>query len=290
MSDIILPNNWTVRPHQTNFGKAMLEEGKTRAVCVWHRRAGKDSASLNFTAVASHQKIATYWHMLPTAVQGRNVVWEAIDPNTGIRIIDQVWPKELRAKTNESDMKIELKNGSIWKVVGSDNYDRLVGSNPFGVVFSEYSIADPSAWNYIRPILRENGGWAIFIYTPRGKNHGHDLFEMAKGNPNWFAELLTIDDTSRQNGSPVVSAEDYREELNSGMDPLMAKQEYYCSFDAGLVIIHGIHKNQYIHSGILVLKIQRPYGLAKNLTMETQLILLTMNVAIICHLLIGSKN
>ena len=212
----------------------MIEEGKKRAVCVWHRRAGKDSASLNFTAVAAHQHVATYWHMLPTAVQGRNVVWEAIDPRTHVRIIDQVWPKELRAKTNESDMKIELKNGSIWKIVGSDNYDRLVGSNPFGVVFSEYSIADPSAWNYIRPILRENGGWAIFIYTPRGKNHGHELFEMAKGNEEWFAELLTIDDTSRQDGSPVVSQKAYQEEINSGMDPLLAKQEYYCSFDAGL--------------------------------------------------------
>lgn len=234
MSDIILPNNWTVRPHQTNFGKAMMADGKKRAVCVWHRRAGKDASSLNFTAVAAHQTVATYWHMLPTAIQGRHVVWDAIDPRTGVRTIDQVWPQELRANINNTEMKIELKNGSIWQVVGSDNYDRLVGSNPFGVVFSEYSIADPRAWDFIRPILAENGGWAIFIYTPRGKNHGYELYEMARQNPDWFAELLTIDDTERQDGTPVVSKEAYEAEIDAGMDPLLAKQEYYCSFDAGL--------------------------------------------------------
>ncbi len=234
MSEISLPNEWSSRPHQIPFMKALLEDGKKRAVCVWHRRAGKDSSSLNYTAVAAHQTIATYWHMLPTAIQGRHVVWDAIDPRTGIRTIDQVWPKELRKSINNTEMKIELKNGSIWQVVGSDNYDRLVGSNPFGVVFSEYSIADPAAWNYIRPILKENGGWAIFIYTPRGKNHGHELFEMAKGNPNWFAEILTIEDTERQDGTPVVSEQNFQEELDDGMDLLLAKQEYYCSFDAGL--------------------------------------------------------
>lgn len=234
MSDIILPNNWAVRPHQTNFGRAMVNEGKKRAVCVWHRRAGKDSSSLNFTAVAAHQKVAAYWHMLPTALQGRKVIWDAIDPRTGIKSIDQAFPKELRKRINNTEMKIDFKNGSLWQVVGSDNYDSLVGANPYGVIFSEYSIADPRAWDFIRPILKENGGWAIFIYTPRGKNHGYDLYKMAKGNPDWFCELLTIDNTYRNDGTPVFTQQDYQEEINDGMEPLLAKQEYYCSFDAGL--------------------------------------------------------
>lgn len=234
MSDISLPYNWAVRPHQEKFGKAMMLEGKKRAVCVWHRRAGKDSASINFTAVSAHQKVATYWHMLPTAVQGRKVVWDAIDPRTGTRTIDQAFPKELRSNINNTEMKIELKNGSVWQVVGSDNYDNLVGSNPYGVIFSEYSVADPRAWDFIRPILVENEGWAIFIYTSRGKNHGHDLYEMAKNNDDWFAELLTIEDTQRADGSPVITQKQYQAEIDSGMDLQLARQEYYCSFDAGL--------------------------------------------------------
>jgi phage terminase large subunit len=233
MADIVLPNQWTVRPHQTNFMNA-LYAGVKRALCVWHRRAGKDSASLNFTCVEAHRKIANYWHMLPTAVQGRHVVWDAVDPQTGVRVIDQVFPKEIRKATNNTEMKIELKCGSTWQVVGSDNYDRLVGANPYGVVFSEYSIADPRAWDFIRPILAENGGWAVFIYTPRGKNHGHDLYQMAKDNPRWFCEMLTIDDTERNNGNPVITVQQYEEEIEDGMDRQLALQEFYCSFDAGL--------------------------------------------------------
>ena len=173
--------------------------------------------------------------MLPTQTQARKVVWDNIDPHTGIRVIDQVFPSSIRKATNQTEMKIELKCGSMWQCVGSDNYDALVGTAPFGVVFSEYAVADPAAWDFIRPILLENGGWAIFIYTPRGKNHGYDLYEIARKNPNWYCELLTIEDTERSPGVRVFSDEDYQEELDSGMDPLLAQQEYYCSFDAGLV-------------------------------------------------------
>ena len=64
------------------------------------------------------------------------------------------------------------------------------------MVFSEYAVSKPEAWTHIvEPMLLENGGWAIFPYTPRGKNHGKTLFDMARKNPNWFAEILTVDDT-----------------------------------------------------------------------------------------------
>lgn len=231
---IVLPNLWRARPHQVPFMSA-LASGVKRAVCVWHRRAGKDSASLNFECVEAHRVIANYWHMLPTAVQGRKVVWDAIDPRTGVRVINQVFPPEIRKSINNTEMKIELTCGSTWEVVGSDNYDRLVGANPYGVVFSEYSIADPRAWDFIRPILVENGGWAVFIYTPRGKNHGNDLYQMALNNPDWFCELLTIEDTERNDHSPVITRQQYQDEIDAGMDPQLAMQEFYCSFDAGLM-------------------------------------------------------
>jgi len=204
-----------------------------RAVEVWHRRCGKDSASLQLMSIASQRRIGTYWTMLPTLVQARRVIWDGIDKQ-GRRMIDQAFPKELRASVNNSEMKIEFKNGSIWQCVGSDNYDALVGTNPVGVVFSEYSIADPRAWDFIRPILAENDGFAVFIYTPRGKNHGHTLYEMAKNNPKWHSSLLTIEDTYRDDGTHVITQEMYQDEIDAGMDPQLALQEFYCSFDAGL--------------------------------------------------------
>lgn len=168
-----------------------------------------------------------YWHMLPEAKQGRKVVWDGIDIQ-GRRIIEQVFPWELRARTNSVDMKIELKCGSLWQVVGSDNYNSLVGANPVGIVFSEFSVAKPSAWDFLRPILRENGGWAIFIYTPRGRNHGYDLYQTAQA-AGWFCETLTVDDTG------IVSPEAIEEERRTGMRAEMIEQEYFCSFDSANV-------------------------------------------------------
>jgi phage terminase large subunit len=133
-------------------------------------------------------------------------------------------------------MSIKFKNGSTWNVVGSDNYDSLVGSPPIGVVFSEWALAKPEAWAYLRPILAENDGWAIFIYTPRGPNHGLDIYNLAKTSPSWFGELLTVEDTG---AIPMDRLLNERKELLAEWGPEMGEaiyqQEYYCSFEAAVV-------------------------------------------------------
>lgn len=170
-------------------------------------------------------RVGLYWHMLPTYAQAKKVIWKGID-KYGRRIVDQAFPAEMVATKNESDMSLELKNGSIFQVVGSDSYNSLVGSNPIGCIFSEYSISDPSAWDFIRPILRENDGFACFIFTPRGRNHGFKIARMAEKNPKWFFSLRTVTDTG------VLTPDDIQEELDAGMDRDKVDQEFYCSFDA----------------------------------------------------------
>jgi phage terminase large subunit len=125
-------------------------------------------------------------------------------------------------------MKIEIVNGSMFQVIGTDNIDSIVGTNPIGCIFSEYSLQNPKAWDFVRPILSENGGWAVFNYTPRGKNHGYELYEMAKSNPSWFCEVLTVDDTH------AITLEAINEERLSGMDEDLIQQEFYCSFNAAI--------------------------------------------------------
>lgn len=224
MPDIVLPNGWVPRPYQLPLWSA-LENGAKRAVAVWHRRAGKDSLGLNWTACCAMQRPGVYWHLAPTQRQVRKIVWDNIDA-AGRRMIDQAFPPELRESTHQQEMQIKLKGGSIWQCVGSDNYDSLVGANPVGVVMSEYSIADPAAWNYLRPILAENDGWALFLYTPRGRNHGHRLWKMANTNADWYCETLTVDDTK------AVSAEAVQAERRAGMAEDLIQQEFYCSFSA----------------------------------------------------------
>jgi hypothetical protein len=208
-------------------------DGLKRGCMVWHRRAGKDSFAINLTDVKAHQRVGTYWHLLPTTIQSRRVVWNETD-GQGRRIIDQAFPPEVRSKTHEHEMAIRLRNGSFWQLGGSDNYNSLVGSNVVGVVFSEWALCDPSAWDYIRPILVENGGWALFITTPRGRNHAWDLWERVKDSQRWFTSKLTVRDTAREDGTPVISEEDVESEREEGMSDEKVEQEFYCSFAAGV--------------------------------------------------------
>lgn len=221
---VTLPaNGWEPRPYQIPVLEA-LDSGTKRAVTVWHRRAGKDHCAMNYTACAAHKRVGIYWHVLPTQRQARKAVWEGIGKD-GYRLIDQAFPKELRKRTRDDDMMIEFNNGSIWRCVGGDSFDGLVGSNPIGVVFSEYSIMDPRGWRFTSPILAENDGWAWFIGTPRGKNHFWDIYNDNRNNPEWFTELLTIEHTG------VMTPEKVEAEIAAGMPRNLALQEYYCSFE-----------------------------------------------------------
>lgn len=187
-------HGWRPRDYQRPLWD-YLEQGGKYAVAVWHRRAGKDEVALHRAAIAAHERVGTYWHMLPEYSQARKAIWDAINPNTGRRRIDDAFPLELRATTRENEMFIGFRNGSTWQVVGSDNFNSLLGAPPIGIVYSEWSIANPLAHAYLSPILAENNGWALFIYTARGYNHGHSTYDGAKKNPDAFSELLTVEDT-----------------------------------------------------------------------------------------------
>lgn len=230
-----LPNNWRPRPYQLPDW-SYLERGGLRLYQVWHRRSGKDEIGLHWSAVGCHQRRGTYWYMLPEAAQARKAIWEAIDERTGVRRIDQAFPSELRAAAREQEMMLKLRCGSTWQVVGSDNYDSLVGAPPVGVVFSEWALAKPQAWGYLRPILANNGGWAVFNTTPRGKNHAYRMLQMASDEPGWRASVLTARDTG------VFTSEQLETELrqltaeHGGPEgSALYQQEYFVSFDAPVI-------------------------------------------------------
>lgn len=235
MATIRIPHNWAPRAYQ-RAAWDYLERGGKRADLVWPRRSGKDEISLHRTCVAALERPATYWHMLPQAEQARKAIWSAINPHTGKRRIDEAFPHEIRRRTREQEMSIEFVTGSTWQVVGSDNFNSLVGSPPAGVVFSEWSLANPSSWAFIRPILLENDGWAIRIYTPRGKNHAYRGHEAAKQSDEWFAQRLTADDTGVFTSEQLANelAELIREYGETEGESFF-QQEYYCSFDAAIL-------------------------------------------------------
>lgn len=235
---ITLPHNFTPREYQRE-AMAALDGGKRFAFLVWHRRAGKDTTFINYTAKKAHERPGLYFHMLPTQRQAKRVIWNAIDPRTGVRMIDQAFPQELVARRLEDEMIVHFKNGAIWQLVGSDNYDAIVGTNPAGIVFSEWSISNPRVFDFMRPIFAENDGWAVFIGTPRGKNWFYDQYQRVKQNPEWYTDLKTVLDTKG------VSLERIESDRLSGMSEDKIQQEYFCSFNARTV---GLIFDSYIQA------------------------------------------
>jgi len=239
-TEVELPYDFDPRWYQEPAWKA-FDEGFKRLLLVHHRRAGKDVNCINFCARATQMRVGTYFYFLPTFAQARRVIWDGMTGD-GRRFLSYI-PEELWAdKPNETNMRIRLKNGSVFQLVGSDRIDNIVGTNPVGCVFSEYSLQDPRGWDFIRPILRENGGWALFNGTPRGKaNHMYHLHEMAKKNPEWFTDLAGVDKTK------VLSEEDVQAERDAGMTEELIQQEFYCSFDGGMegaIYVEAILKMQ----------------------------------------------
>lgn len=230
--EIELPNGWEPRPYQLELW-SYLENGGLRADVAAHRRWGKDDVALHWAACAAMQRRATYWHLLPEASQARKAIWDAVNPHTGLKRIDEAFPPAIRARKREQEMLIELVNGSTWQVLGSDNYNSLVGAPPAGVVLSEWALAKPEAWTYLRPILAENGGWSLFLWTPRGRNHATRSYDARALDPAWF----TMKSKATKTGvfTPEQLERERAELINeNGAEDgeAMYRQEYLVDFDA----------------------------------------------------------
>lgn len=220
------------RPYQLASLKARAN-GMLRGVCIWPRRHGKDLHGLQLLMQGALNRVGLYNYYFPTFSLAKKIVWKGMDKQ-GTPFLDYI-PKELLKPgtegKNETDLRLEFTNGSIIQLVGTDNINQnLIGINPIGCLFTEFPVQNPMAWDLTRPILAENGGWAWFLYTPRGRNHGYRLYQIAKEHPTeWFLSHLDITTTTLQDGvTPVITPEFIAQEIEQGMDPDLAAQEYYC--------------------------------------------------------------
>lgn len=187
---------------------------------VIHRRGGKSKTALNDQIRKAVAKKGIYYYILPTYRQAKQVIWDSL--------ISEHLPLEVVEKKNESELAIYYKNGSIQRFVGCEDIDKHRGISPIDVVFDEYSEMDEAIWTaIIQPILRENGGTATFVFTPKGKNHSYRLLEYAKQNPEyWYWDVKTVYDT---NGLSAEEIEQARKETPEAL----FNQEYLCSFIDG---------------------------------------------------------
>jgi hypothetical protein len=133
-------------------------------------------------------------------------------------------------------MFIRLKNGSTWQCIGSDTYNATVGASVAGIVYSEWALANPSAWAYHRPMLEENNGWAAFITTPRGRNHAFAMFQHSVQSPDWFSQLLTADDTGALTKEALAETlKEYTALYGADVGRAQYRQEYFCDWQASIL-------------------------------------------------------
>ena len=226
-----------IRWYQRPFHEHLVNTPRARAIEVAHRRWGKDEVTLAATCELAFKRPASYWHCLPEYEQARKALWTAVNPHTGKRRIDEAFPPELRDAKDEQQMFIRFKNGATWQLVGSDRYNSLVGAGTAGIVFSEWALANPSAWAFIRPMIEENNGWAAFITTPRGRNHAKAMYDMAKGMPDrWFAEISSINETRALSPDQISEARaEYIALYGEDLGRAQFEQEYLCSFNAAIL-------------------------------------------------------
>jgi phage terminase large subunit len=251
-----IPHLWSPRTYQRALVRAMpfekSPESRNRFVIVWHRRAGKDLTCLSLTIREMCTRVGYYVHILPKLNQAKPILWDGKD-RMGVPFIDR-FPAALIKDKNETELQVILKplpgqpgygdpnaQGSIWQVRGADEPDRLRGPNYVGVVFSEYSEMDPYVWSVVQPVLEANGGWAIFNFTPKGRNHSWKQLDMAQKNPGtWFSQVLTINDTKAdapgEDGLAIVKPEQITQMQAEGTPEDQIQQEYYCSFTG---FLHG---------------------------------------------------
>jgi phage terminase large subunit len=191
------------------------------ACLVVHRRGGKTVACVNDVgahAIYTQKQQARYAYIAPFYRQAKDVAWNYL----------KFFLKPAITKIRESELRVELINGSWITLYGADNPDSLRGIYLDGVVLDEFGDSRPSLWGQvILPTLVDREGWAVFIGTPKGKNHFWKIYNRSRNEPGWFN--LTL----RASQSGIIKPEELAE-LRAQMDEDEYLQEMECSFEAAV--------------------------------------------------------
>jgi hypothetical protein len=191
-----------------------------RFICVVAgRRFGKTHLSIRQLCRHARQPDSTVWYVAPTYRQAKQIVWR--------KLKNKLQDLRCSKRVNESELSIELKNGSIISLKGADNADSLRGVGLDYLVMDEFADIDPEAWyEVLRPTLADRQGGALFIGTPKGLgNWAHDLYNMPTEQPEQWAsyQYTTID------GGNVKLEE--IEAARRDLDERTFRQEFMATFE-----------------------------------------------------------
>lgn len=218
------------RLYQADMIRDLYVNGIKRILLSRPRRSGKEFESWNAIIQGAIESPGLYLMVYPTNVRARGVLWEGnilLKDKTSLTFIDMI-PKKLIASLNNQEMRLKLINGSVIWVLGSDiDPDKLRGTNPRGIVFSEFAYQDPRVFHIMLPALRQNDGWLIGQSTFDGMNHFYQLMHKNLNNPLWYCRIDSIKNLVDEKGDRYITDAMIEEDRSSGMPEYLIQQEYY---------------------------------------------------------------
>jgi hypothetical protein len=210
-------------PYKPRDAFQPLHQSKKRwAVVVAHRRAGKTVACVNQLikeAVMTKRKDFRGAYIAPFYKQSKSVAWDYFKQFT--RVISGI-------VINESELRIDFKNGARIQLFGADNADSLRGLYFDSIICDEYGDWKSTVFQYVvRPALADRQGKAIIIGTPKGRNQFWEVFDRASHSDDWLALKITVDESGIL---PQAEIDSLKTELSEDA----WRQEMECDFDAAL--------------------------------------------------------
>lgn len=156
------------------------------------------------------------WYVTANYRMAKQIAW---------RQLKAMVPPEICVKRNETELQVELANGSVISLKGAENADSLRGVSLSSLVIDEAAYVKQEAWEMVlRPALSDQGGPAWFITTPAGLNWFYDLWEQADQQDDW----KTFSYTTIEGGN--VPSEEV-DAARRTLDERTFRQEYLASFE-----------------------------------------------------------
>lgn len=212
----------TIRLPKPHAKQAAFIRSDAKRICVVAgRRVGK-TTGVAIKAVESMLKGRRVLEAAPVSDQ-TNAFWDACKKALAEPIAAGI------IKKNETDRTLEIPGGGRIKCKTAFNADTLRGDYADLLILDEYSLMDPDAWNEVgAPMLLDNDGDAVFIFTPLRKNHAYHLFVRAQADDTgrWEAYQFTSFD------NPYLSREAL-DEITSDMTDEAYRQEIMAEFLEG---------------------------------------------------------
>ena len=198
--------------------QAITDSSARWRVVVAGRRFGKTHLAIRELAYHAREPNKDVWYVAPTYKMARQIVWKKLKN----KMQDLNWI----AKTNETELTIQLINGSTIALKGADNYDSLRGVGLDFIVLDEFADIDPDAWyETLRPTLADKQGRALFIGTPKGiGNWSYELFQNALDGTDWQSFQYTTIDGGNVKPEEIESAK-------RDLDERTFRQEFLATFE-----------------------------------------------------------